>query len=161
MAREQSDREDLLREATALVERAELTATGFDEPLVIGFRRDGSASVYFGADPVYQFNTAWELRRAFVDGLLYKAAGGRLVSLTRQRSGDVVVMLRAELADDQATAFLDNLRARLRQLRAALASGSFALHDQVPADANVVARIRHWLVDLPPKIGVAQVPNVR
>ena len=42
MARRESDREDLLREATALVERAELTIEGFDEPIVVGFRRDGS-----------------------------------------------------------------------------------------------------------------------
>src|SRR5262245_38318908 len=72
MARQESDREDLLREATALVERAELKVAGEPEPVTVGFRRDGSLSVFFGSVAVYQFNTAGELRRAFADGLLYK-----------------------------------------------------------------------------------------
>ena len=44
MAREESEREDLLRDATALVERIELvfsTATTSAENIVVGFRRDG------------------------------------------------------------------------------------------------------------------------
>src|SRR5437588_282047 len=86
MARETTDREDLLREATALVERAELAVADWPEPVVIGFRRDGAASIYFGGDPVYQFNARGELRRAFVADRLFKAEHGILAALDRQRS---------------------------------------------------------------------------
>src|SRR4051794_11841558 len=97
MARHESDREDLLREATALVERVELTMAGSEEPIVIGFRRDGSCSMFFGADPVYQFNTQAELRRAFREGRLVKAEGGRLVALERRREAGQLVLLRHAL----------------------------------------------------------------
>ena len=61
MAHDDGHREDLSAEATALVRRAEFVAPAADRPndespLVAGFRRDGSLSVYFGEDPVYQFN---------------------------------------------------------------------------------------------------------
>ncbi len=86
MDRQQSDREDLLAEATALVERIELVLPGYAEPIVAGFRASDCASLFFGTDPVYQFNSQRQLRRAFVDGLLYKAECGRLVSLTRTQN---------------------------------------------------------------------------
>src|SRR5204863_2544475 len=78
MAREESSREDLLREATALVERIELIPNGStsDGRIVAGFRRNGALSVFFGEDPVYQFNAAGELRRAYTDGKLLKADRG-------------------------------------------------------------------------------------
>ncbi len=82
MARDEQDREDLLREATALVERVELAPTDNEagEHIVIGFRAGGAASVYFGGDTAYHFNSDGELRRAYADGLLYKADIGRLTS---------------------------------------------------------------------------------
>ena len=49
MAQRETNREDLLREATALVERAEIRIPGESEPIVVGFRRDGSASFFFVA----------------------------------------------------------------------------------------------------------------
>ena len=52
MALHEQDREDLLSEATALVQRVELRVEGFAEPVIVGFRRGGEASVFFGADPV-------------------------------------------------------------------------------------------------------------
>src|SRR5262245_33423639 len=127
MSRRESDREDLLREATALVERAEFTLADDREPIVVGFRRDGSASFYFGADPVFQFNAASELRRAFVGGLLYKAERGRLVALRRERSETELALVRSEISDEQSEALLADLKSRLSQLYAALASDSFTL----------------------------------
>ena len=99
MAHYESDREDLLRQATALVERAEILLPGLTEPLVVGFRRDGSVSFFFGADPVYQFNAAGELRRAYLDGLLYKADRGRLVQMRARAVATEVVLVSVELAD--------------------------------------------------------------
>ena len=86
MSRSESDREDLLREATALVERVELSIPGYGESIVVGFRRDGSASFFFGQSPVFQFNSQRELRRAFRDGLLFKTDNGRLVEMRRERT---------------------------------------------------------------------------
>jgi hypothetical protein len=87
MARQPEDREDLLAEATALVERAELRLPGDARTIVAGFRATGCGSLFFGADPVYQFNSARQLRRAFVGGELYKAERGQLVALTRASEG--------------------------------------------------------------------------
>ena len=64
MAREEQDREDLLREASALVERAEVALADGATRVVLGFRRDGCASFYFGSERAYQFNTDDALRRA-------------------------------------------------------------------------------------------------
>src|SRR5690348_4164205 len=106
MARQESDREDFLREATALIERVELHVTGFEEPIVVGFRRDGCASFFFGAVAVYQFNSAGELRRGYIEGLLYKAVGGRLIGLQRERTEAAVELQRLELDADQIAALL-------------------------------------------------------
>lgn len=160
MSHRESDREDLLREATALVERAELYVTGYADPIVVGFRRGGAASFFFGADPVYQFNTAGELRRAYVDGQLYKADLGRLVSLRRERSATETALLRTELTADDEAVFLHAMQQCLQALHHALNAGSFSVTGQIPPDANVPARIIQWLQLRPAEIVVARAPNV-
>lgn len=159
MARQEHDREDLLAEATALVQRVELRAGG--EVLVAGFRRDGSASLFFGADPVYQFNSRGQLRRAFVDGRLLKADRGRLAALTRSRTATEVALVRHDLDATQTAALLGALAVRLAGLRDALARGSFAVLRQVPADEKVVGRLADWLASLPTEIHIASSPRVQ
>jgi hypothetical protein len=161
MAQPESDREDLLREATALVHRAEFRIPGENEPIVIGFRRDGSASFFFGADPVYQFNSAGQLRRAYINGLLYKAERGRLISLRRERSETEVALIRNELQPHESDGLLTTARAALVRLHAALASLSFTLVGEVPTSGNIVGRAQQWLANLPAIISVANAPNVR
>jgi len=160
MSRHVSDREELLREATALVERAELAVVGFEHPVIVGFRRDGSGSFFFGADPVYQFNTAGELRRAYIGGLLYKAERGRLVALRRERSAAEVALVRSNLSDEESANLMAAMRKRLDSLQVALAGGSFTTTGQVPTGADVPARIIRWLEALPAEIRNARVPNV-
>src|SRR6201999_1137217 len=94
MAREEEARENLLREAVALIARVELKVEGFDEPVVGGFRKDGAASFFFGQQIVYQFNQAGELRRGFFNGKLFKAEDRQLVELTRERIDGNVNLLR-------------------------------------------------------------------
>jgi len=159
MARRETDREDLLREATALVERAELSIAGDEEPVVVGFRRDGSASFYFGTEAVFQFNAAKELRRAYLDGLVYKAVGGRLASLRRQRGPLEVVLARTDLSDAETAAIVERMLARLQDLQAALASGRYRLVGQVPADADLVGRIGKWLSARSQPLEIAQRPH--
>jgi hypothetical protein len=161
MPRHESDREDLLREATALVERVELSIAGWDEPIVVGFRRDGSLSVFFGPDPVYQFNAAGELRRAYSMGLLYKAERGRLVSLRRERGDAEVALVRTELTAQQSTGFLKVVRDHLGELAAALERGSFTITGEVPADADIVSRMKSWLTALPADIPIARAAGLR
>jgi hypothetical protein len=161
MARHESQREDLLREATALVERAEFTVPPFQEPVVAGFRRDGSASFFFGEQLVYQFNGAGELRRAFANGLLYKAEQGSLVELRRERTEHETALLRRELSEAERAAFLSAAEGHLTQLHESLAAGQVTVIGQVPKTADVIQRIREWLETRSSPLKIAQAPNVR
>jgi hypothetical protein len=160
MSRKEHDREDLLKEATALVERVELLLVGQTEPVVAGFRRDASASVYFGAQPAYHFNSRGELRRAFSDGLLFKAEKRRLASLRRCRSPGEVTLARHDLSDPETACFLEELTRRLTALRQAIASADFTLVGQVPAAGNVIGRLGDWLAGLRLPPTIAQSPVV-
>lgn len=161
MARQEADREDLLREATALVERAELCVAGMAEPVVVGFRRDGAGSVYFGGDPVFQFNSLGELRRAFCGGRLLKAERGGMVALNRQRTATEVQLVRHELSAAETAAVLQTLAENVVHLRDALARGDYSVTGQVPPHADIVGRICDWLESLGETIRVARVPNVK
>ncbi len=147
MARRESDREDLLGEATALVERVELSPVDAPEGdhVTAGFRRDGAASVFFGAERVYQFNAAGELRRAYCDGLLFKAVRGRLASLRRVREHGEVQLLRHDLTDAEQFNFLARMQGILSELANQLSHGGYNVVGQVPADADVVSRLKLWL----------------
>lgn len=155
------DREDLLGEATALVDRVELIVDDFGEPIVVGFRQERAASIYFGADPAYHFNSAGELRRAYCDGRLYKAAGGRLASLDRRRTGVAVELVRHDLSDDEQRAFLDRLTRELVALRGAVEAGHFVVRGQVSRGGDVLASIRHWLAEVSLRPAVAKRANIR
>ncbi len=160
MAKHQENRENLLLEAKSLVERVELSVAGEREPVVAGFRREGALSVFFASDPVFQFNSEKALRRAFVNGLLYKAESGRLASLDRRRSASEVVLARHDLSDAEQTACLSAAGARLGSLRDALAKNAFQVVDQVPPKADVVGRLSAWLGALKFPIKVANSPRV-
>lgn len=160
MAREEQDREDLLSEATALVERVELRVASLSTPVVVGFRREGAASFYFDADPAYHFNSAGQLRRVFASGLLYKAERGRLVSLDRRRTAGEVQLVRHELTAEETSRFLASLAANLLALSEALAQCRFERLRQQPEQADVVGRVRAWLVEHGERIEIADSPRV-
>lgn len=161
MARHESDREDILREATALLERAELLIPGESEPVVIGFRLGGAASVFFGGDPLYQFNSQRELRRAYVAGLLYKAEQGRLVELRRERIGSETALLRRELSDAETDVLLGAAEPRLLAMAAHLCGGAARVDRQIPDGADIVPGIVAWLARLPYPLKIAQRANVQ
>ncbi|MFO0902923.1 MAG: hypothetical protein U0939_07995 [Pirellulales bacterium] len=160
MARNEQDREDLLREATALVERIEFTVAPWQEPIVAGFRRTGAASFYFGADPVYQFNEQRELRRGYFGGRLLKAEAGRLVWLDRRRTESAVELLREVMPAAEATLFLAQARTQLELLKQCLAAGELRVSGQAPAAADVLGRVQRWLAELPATLAAAPAPNV-
>ncbi len=174
MARVERDREDLLAEATALIQRVELEVpaarhvcaeeigTAPREPfrVIVGFRASGCSSVYFGSDEAYQFNTAGELRRAYRGGDLYKAERGRLVRLTRQRTPDEVELIRHELDDAESAGLLRRMGEMLDGLRTALAEKNCRIIGQVPAEADLIGRVAAWLAALP-RGAVARSPHAR
>lgn len=162
MAREESDREDLLREATALVERIELAP--IDDPsaehIVAGFRAEPALSLFFDGDPVYQFNTAGQLRRAFAGGLLVKADRGRLVSMRRIRQQGEVQLVRHEFSEDEQAVFNSDMHYRLREFLTRLDAGHLNIVGQAPPDADVLGRVREWLATHE-LITIAHSPHVR
>lgn len=161
MAREEHPREDLLREATALVERLELLPENGDASIVVGFHQEGAASFYFGEDPVYHFNSAGELRRAYVKGKLYKADQRHLVELTRLRTPQQTQLVRDPLSPNETAAFLAAARQNLSRLASHLATHSFSLRGEVPQGANVVERVKSLLEKLPDQLLIAASPHCR
>jgi len=156
MTRDEGLREDLMAEATALVRRAEFKATDGRIELVAGYRRDGSLSLYFGQDPVYQFDPIGRLKRAFVDGLLYRTQGSTLARLTRDRSTpDRVGLLRHDLDGDELDSFQRSMIDRMVGLLEELDSGRLNQAAVVPESAEVscelvsslrvVLRTEEWL----------------
>lgn len=131
MARVESDREDLIREATALKQRVEWDVPGEPEPVVTGFKRDGSLSVYIGQDPVYQFNPAGQLRRAYVGDFLFRTQGDTLARLHRERTSEQTTLVRQDLTDDELTEFATAMRMRLAQLRDSIRAGTASVLRQV------------------------------
>jgi hypothetical protein len=157
----EQDREDLLRDATALVERIELALTGSKEHVVIGFRKSGAASVYIGQDPVYHFNAAGELRRAFAEGRLYKAENGRLISMQRRRSEGVVALVGHELSDAESQVFLATMCGGLDLLRGAVEAGSATVTGQFPQSRDLLGRVSAWLAQIPRPPRIATRPHAR
>lgn len=138
MARHESDREDLIREATALKNRVEWQIPGESELVFTGVRAGGHLSIYFGPDPVYQFLPDGGLRRAYADGFLYRTQGTTLAKLHRERSTEQTVLLRSDLTQDELSEFLNTMDQRLDQLRLSIASGSAiqqrSVSDGTPTD---------------------------
>lgn len=161
MARQEVDREDILREATALVKRAEFEVPGLEGSVVIGFRKDGSGSIYIGADLVYQLNSVLQFRRGYLNGDLVKADQGRLVSLRRHRKEDAVSLVRHEFDQEQSTDYLNTLRGHIDQLQHAFQVRTVEVIGQVPASEDVVGTIERWLDSIPSEIEIARAPNAR
>jgi len=132
MSRNESEREDLLREATALTRRVELNVPGEPQPVVAGVRADDVVSVYFGDDPAYHLDGDNRLRRAFAGGRLFRSQGNTLAELTRVRTADSTTLERRDLAPAALEGFLREMRARLAHLRDTLAEGTAQVTRQVP-----------------------------
>ncbi|MDX1965288.1 MAG: hypothetical protein SFX18_19235 [Pirellulales bacterium] len=161
MARQELPREDLLRDARALVMRGEyLPATG-EPPIVTGFRANGAASFFFGEDPAYHFTSNRKLRRAYAGGELYKAQAGQLIRLQRERTTDQVVLRSAPLAPRVHDEFLLAARQKLSWLEQILGADSTicrgeTTHDGLPLRPRLLA----WLAQLPFALAVADGPQV-
>ena len=160
MDRQERNREDLLRAASALVERAEFHLPGYPEPVVVGYRSDGSASFFFGEQYVFQFNTRKQLRRAYCDGQLLKAEAGRLASLRRNPGASEVVLERHDLSDGETASLIDRVSIHLTCLAQQLQAGKATSLRQIPVAADISGRTIEWLASLDEPIAIASAPNV-
>jgi hypothetical protein len=112
MARQESPREDLIAEATALIDRIEFTQQDGDL-IFAGFKRSGGLSIYFGEDPVYQFDDQGRLRRAFKSDLMYRSQSTTLTLLQRVRTEQETVLQSRDLSNEHCNAFLAEMATTL------------------------------------------------
>lgn len=159
MAASEHDREDILREATALVERVELITPNQSDSVIVGFRRDGSASFFFGPELVVQFNTANELRRGYDRGHLLKARLGKLVVMQRVRNEHEVTLLSRDLTPVETAVFSQKVLQELWYVREALKTGTVRIGRQVPDGTDVAGRVLQWLNGLKEPLRIADQPN--
>ena len=94
MARETHDREDLFRDGTQMPIRGRIDLDGTE--IVIGFRKCGSASLYWDQDPVFQFNALHQLRRVYFRGIRYAAENGVLNQLGQSRTAVRITTYRCD-----------------------------------------------------------------
>lgn len=159
MARHELPREDLLRDARALVRRAELS-DGL-RTLFFGFHRTGAASFYFDQDPVYHLTSGGELRRAYAQEELIKAQQGKLLASRRHRTDQQVQLLTRTFTPTQQEAFLAQVHADLSRLLEGLDSGKLNLVGEVPNDSGTVGQMAEWLRSvLARPLQVAERPHV-
>lgn len=163
MAREESEREDILREATALVERAELLLEGAAEPLVFGFRANGALSVFVTQDEVYHFDAEGSWRRGYWSGRLLKAEGGRIVEMIRERTSDQTVLRSRPWSPSEQAEYAAQWIQRREWLRESLDASRYQPIGAVSASGtDPVRRLSDWLEQK--KAGplfVADRPHVR
>lgn len=160
MAHQNRDRENLLQEATALVERIEITIGPDRKRIVVGFRPNGACSFFFDSEPVFQFNSKMQLRRAYVDGKLIGATAGTLSVLKRFRQRGRVMIEQQILETTDVEALVVQAQEHLAHLEQVLRNGSFVSEEQVPSEIDVHGRVRTWLSNLPTPLQIADSPRV-
>ncbi len=138
MSRNESDREDLMAEATALRRRVELQVPGEAQSIIAGFRDEGRVSIYLGPDPVYHFDERGRLRRAFVAGHLYRTQGTTLARLTRERTDETTTLERHDLSEDELQDFLTVMRSRLQKLQELIETQQVTIVQQLPEDSFIL-----------------------
>lgn len=141
MARKELNREDLMQDATALVRRVELQIRGQPDTVVAGFRGEGSISIYLGPEIAYHFDDRRCLRRAYVDGAIYRTQGTTLARLNRVRTHDSTELRRHDLAPAERDAFISSMRGRLARLSESISRGEAVVRRQIPGDGDIAAEL--------------------
>lgn len=150
--------EDILREATALVNRAQIELPWCEEPVYIGFRRTGALSIFLGSDEVYQFDPESHWRRGYFHGRLLKAERGQLVELERVRTPTAHLLRQNHLSDALQQLHLDRLESRMSELQRTLDGSDWRLVGSVTEsdEIDVCERLRQWLNQRPRPIPIAK-----
>ncbi len=130
-----------------------------DQHIVAGFRRDGAVSIFFGEDPVYQFNAAGELRRAYRKGQLFKAMQGRLTAMRRVRTEREVQLVRHDLSREEEAEFLCQMNGWLQEFARCIETDQFTIVGQVTESVDLLSRVKAAL-DALHNCPIAKQPNV-
>lgn len=141
MARQSSEREDLMAEAITLVPRVQFTLVESRRQVVAGQRVDGRWSIFLDGDPVYQFDRLHRLRRAFVDGNLYRTQTDTLARLTRQESAAATTLLRHDLTESELADFFQRMCAELGAIRRAIHSGEIQDLQTIPDNTDFLPQL--------------------
>jgi len=143
VARQESDKEDLIRDATALVERAELVCDGAATVITVGFFRDGRCTVYFDQDPFYQFDSGGRVRRAYENGFLYRSQSSTLARMDRRRPTNAdgetekVILQRSDLTEAELIAFRERMLVLIRNLGDSIRLNQYSVQRAVTSDGNI------------------------
>ena len=139
MARQESDRDDLFAELAALSPRMELRVGDQPGSVCAGRREStGGWSVFFRPDQVYHFDASGRLRRAYVEGFLYRSEGQTLSRLRRERSTAETSLLRHDLETTELDAFLAAMKSAIRDLLAEIQANHVTVLRVTPEDEDVV-----------------------
>ena len=141
MARQEADREDLIKEAIALLPRAEFQLPDSADLLTAGFRGDEAISLFFWQDPVYQFDQTGALRRAYVEGFLYRSEGTTLARLERIRTATQTTLQRQDLTEHELDQFQRTMTQRLQNLLTWLHTGKVHMLRSVPESVDWQQRL--------------------
>lgn len=147
MAKDEHDREDLLKDATGYIVRVELKLEDIEPVIFCGFRESDAFSIYWGQDEVIQFNADKAIRRGYWQGRMIASYLCQLHWLNRDPSQARTQLSRERFSPDEQERFLELARARATLLRSRLQSNAYELIGQVPADGDAVARILDWLFE--------------
>ena len=151
MARHEHDKEDLIADATVLVDRAEyqLPRNTLDGCLVTaGFRASDQLSVYFDQDPFYQYDADGRLRRGLEDSYLYRSQTQTLARMHRERDRNHTMLIRHDLTADELAAFRQRMRTRLARFAEALTAASVTRGRQVLVSDDFEERLQQRLTTI-------------
>jgi len=157
MVKQEHDREDLLRDGKQMTARAE--AVMDDVVVVIGFRPNSQVSFYFGQDPVFQFNTARELRRVFHQGRSYAAIEGKLCELTRQRQGGRLTLVSQVIPANLEEMIFELFDSWVVRIQVALESTETVWTVVGEERVQFLERLTIWIANAPASVVIAQTPN--
>lgn len=136
MARHRSDREDLMAEAVTLTPRVSFRVADSDLELIAGLRTDGRLSLFFGSNEAFHFDGEGALRRAFIEGRLFRSQGTTLARLTRDEQPHQTVLLRHDLNDEELSEFRLSLQERLTHLIRQISENRVTTLQHIPDDLD-------------------------
>jgi len=148
MARIEADREDLFAELRSFPQRAEWRLRESGRLVTAGRKHDGSVAIYLGGDPVYRFDVAGGLRRAFVDGSLYRTQGGTLARLTRERTATETTLRRIDLTAAERDDWLARMSREIAAAATAIRAGACELLRCEPPTPDAAASILDRLAEV-------------
>lgn len=151
MPRQEHDKEDLIADATVLVDRAEYRLPGslLNGCLVTaGFRASDQLSVYFEQDPFYQFDPDGRLRRGLEDGYLYRSQTSTLARMHRERDKNQTMLVRHDLTVPELAAFRQRMLQRLSSFLKALAAANVTRERHVLVSADFEPRLQQRLMTI-------------